>query len=225
VSYLTTRVTCANEEDVRKLNRVLMYLSGTPDNVLTLSCHRPLRVTAFVDVAFGSHDDGKSHTGVCHRIGEATVLAKSRKQKMVSKDSTEAELIGLTDRVDGVLRLDEFMREQGHDMELPVIYQDNQSTISLVTKGGGQYRSVHLRVRQCRLKEKLDNRELLVEYMPTGNMIADALSKPLQGILFLALMCKILNDRRSPLTGVRCASSKSWSTFLVDPKSGSNGEE
>ena len=122
VSYLTTRVTCGNEDDKRKLDRVLMYINGTKASVLTLCCTGPLRVSAHIDVAFGSHEDGKSQTGVVHKVGEATVLAKSQKQKMVSKDSTEAELVGLTDRVDGVLRLDEFMRKQGYNMDLPEIY-------------------------------------------------------------------------------------------------------
>jgi hypothetical protein len=204
VSYLTTRVTCANEGDMHKLNRVLMYINGTKNNVLTLKCTGPLRVRAFVDVAFGSHEDGKSQTGVSHHIGEATVMAKSQKQKMVSKDSTEGELVGLTDRVDGVLRLDEFMRSQGHvGMDLPEIFQDNMSTITLVTKGGGKYRNVHLRVRQSRLKEKIMNKELVVTYMPTGNMIADVLTKPLQGLLFLAMVVLLLNGERSALTGVR----------------------
>ena len=204
VSYLTTRVTCGNEEDMRKLNRVLMYINGTKDNVLTLKCTGPLRVRAYVDVAFGSHEDGKSQTGVTHHIGEATVMAKSQKQKMVSKDSTEGELVGLTDRVDGVLRLDEFMRAQGHkEMNLPEVFQDNLSTITLVTKGGGKYRNVHLRVRQCRLKEKIMNRELIITHMPTGNMIADVLTKPLQGMLFLAMVVLLLNGERSALTGVR----------------------
>jgi len=204
VSYLTTRVTCANKDDMEKLNRVLMYISSTADdNKLTLLCRGALRVTACVDVAFGSREDGKSQTGVSHHVGEATVSAKSQKQKMVSKDSTEGELVGLTDRVDGVLRLDEFMKSQGHVMELPVIYQDNQSTIWLVTKGGGKYRNVHLRVRQRRLQEKIMNKEIIVAYLSTGNMTADVLTKPLQGQLFLAMVAKLLNRERAPLTGVR----------------------
>ena len=103
VSYLTTRVTCANKGDVKKLNRVIMFINGSRDNKLYFR---------FVDVGFGSHDDGKSQTGVIHKLRGSTVSAKSQKQKMVAKDSTEGELVGLTDRVDG-----EFMCMQGHDMD------------------------------------------------------------------------------------------------------------
>ena len=146
-------------------------------------------------MGFGSHQDGKSHTGVLHKLCGSTVAAKSKKQKMVSKDSTEGELVGLTDRVDGVLRLDEFMQLQGHKMEVPVIYQDNQSTIMLVTKGGGKYRNVHLRVRQCRLREIIESGKVIVTYLCTGNMIADILTKPLQGMMFTALEKKLLDAR------------------------------
>ena len=195
VSYLTTRVTCANEGDQHKLDRVLMYINGTRGNKLYLRGDQPWGVRAYVDVGFGSHEDGKSHTGVLHKLCGSTVSAKSKKQKMVSKDSTEGELVGLTDRVDGVLRLDEFMRYQGHDMETPVIYQDNQSTITLVTKGGGKYRNVHLRVRQCRLKEMIESGRVKVIYLCTGSMIADLLTKPLQGMLFVALENKLLDAK------------------------------
>ena len=195
VAYLTTRVTCGNRDDMSKLERALMYINGTKGNRLTLSCAGELRVFGKVDVAFGSHEDGKCQTAIVRTVGEeATVTAKSQKQKMVAKDSTEGELIGLTDSVDGIMRLDEFLREQGHDMDLPLIYQDNQSTISLVTKGGGKYRSVHLRVRQCRIKEMIDTGKLEVGYMSTGNMVADVLTKPLQGSLFLAMVRKLLNN-------------------------------
>jgi hypothetical protein len=123
---------------------------------------------------------------------------------MVAKDSTEAELVGMTDKVDSVLKTDEFMRGQGHDMDPPVMFQDNTSTITLVTKGGGKYRTVHLRVRQARVKEMVDNGRLIVEHMPTGNMIADVLTKPLQGTLFNFLVDKMLHFCGwSALTGVR----------------------
>ena len=72
-----------------------------------------------------------------------------------------------------------------------------------MTKGGGKYRNVHLRVRQRRLMEKIANKELIVSYMPTGNMIADVLTKPLQGLLFLAMVFLLLNGDRALLTGVR----------------------
>ena len=103
-------------------------------------------------------------------------------------------MIGLSDKSDSVLWLAEFMNDQGYNLDAPVIFQDNQSTISLVTKGGGKHRSKHLRARQYRVKEMVDNGQLTVEYVPTGLMIADAMSKPLQGKLLVMMMKSILNE-------------------------------
>ena len=72
------------------------------------------------------------------------------------------------------------MKYQGYDPQPPIIYQDNKSTISLVTKGGGKPRTRHLRARQYAVKEQVDAGDYKIEYMITEVMIADVLTKPLQ---------------------------------------------
>jgi hypothetical protein len=70
-----------------------------------------------------------------------------RKQKMITKDSTETELVALSDHVlEGELET-EFLEVQGLKLKTPIVYQDNASTISLVVKGGGKPRTKYLRVR------------------------------------------------------------------------------
>jgi hypothetical protein len=71
-----------------------------------------LAVKGYIDAAFGTHDDGKSHTGLVVKFGGATVLCMSSKQKIVTRDSTEAELIGLSDKLLTVMQCHEFMKGQ-----------------------------------------------------------------------------------------------------------------
>ena len=73
----------------------------------------------------------------------------SSKQKMVTKDSTESELVGLSDKIMSVVQCYDYVQAQGVECVVPVVHQDNTSTITLVTKGGGQYRTKYLRVRQA----------------------------------------------------------------------------
>ena len=99
VSFLSTRVTKCDEDDVEKLRRLVKYIRKTKDLGLVL---RPgvagISVRLFVDASFGVHADGKSHTGSCVVIGDVgAVHCRSVKQQIVSKSSTEAELIGLSD--------------------------------------------------------------------------------------------------------------------------------
>lgn len=56
-----------------------------------------MRVAQHIDAAFGCHFDGKSHSGGLVKVGEATVLEISKKQTMIAKDSTDAELISVSD--------------------------------------------------------------------------------------------------------------------------------
>ena len=43
------------------------------------------------------------------------------------------------------------------------------------------------------LKDKVDREELELEYLPTDKMIADVLTKPLQGEKFRVLRSRLLN--------------------------------
>ena len=51
----------------------------------------------YVDASYGVHADGKSHTGMTISLGRGAVHVRSSKQKIVTKSSTEGELVGLTD--------------------------------------------------------------------------------------------------------------------------------
>lgn len=111
---------------------------------------------AYVDAAFGCHSNGKSHTGLVIMFGGANVLSKSSKQKIVTKDSAESELVGLSDMMMPVMQCADFLKDQGLRDIVPIIMQDNMSPITLVTKGGGKYRNKHLNVRQALVKERVD---------------------------------------------------------------------
>ena len=43
------------------------------------------------------------------------------------------------------------------------------------------------------MKDRIDSGEINVEYMPTDEMIADMLTKPLQGEKFRMLRAKLMN--------------------------------
>lgn len=200
VGFLTTRVTAPTEEDERKLKRVLAYLQTIGDRGVLLPVKGEIRIRAWVDAAFAVHQsNGASHTGVVIALDNAMTLARSSKQRMLARNSTEAELIGLTDKMDHVMRCHDFIVSQGHEPPPPVVYQDNMSTIHLVTVGGGKGgRTRHLRARQYAMKELVDSGEIQVEYCPTEEMLADMLTKPLGGDRYVRL-CKSITHDGPPL--------------------------
>jgi hypothetical protein len=198
VSFLCTRVTRATVEDQKKLEYLLGYLQATRHEVLKLSPSGVLGVEAYVDAAFAPHADSKSHTGVAIFIGGALVFAASRKQKCVTKSPTESELFALTENIGFVELFEEFFsfivnREKKMP---PLIYQDSTSVISLVTKGGGIVRTKHLRVRMNLCKEAVEEKRIRIAYIPTTKMLADGLTKPLEGKAFQDFIIALLGLKK-----------------------------
>ena len=203
---LCTRVQRPTVADSKKLSRVFGYLQETKDQTLTLNCGDFNNIKVYIDAAFGIHADGKSHSGCAIYLGGACIWCSSRKQKIVTKDSTEAELVALQDMLLMVEQIQEFLIQQGVELNLPVIFQDNTSTITLVTQGGGKSRNKHLRARQAWVKERHDKKEIKIVHTGTHNMIADALTKPIQGELFRKYVRQIMGTKkieRATSTGAR----------------------
>jgi len=128
-------------------------------------------------------------------LGKGAIHARSSKQKLVSKPSTEAELVALSDEASPVLWMRNFLELQGYQMQPATIYQDNMNTIALAEKGRSTSdRTRHINIRYFFIKDKINSNELRIEYLPTEDMKADVWTKPLQGELFKRLRNKLLNN-------------------------------
>lgn len=195
VNFLTTRVQLPTQEDKLKLIRVLKYLNGTRDRELYLRIGKTVQVHAYIDASYGAHDsDGKSHSGAMIGIGEAlSIQVKSSKQKIVTKSSTEAELVAVTDMAGEVMDLQGFIQELGYTCAPPKIYQDNTSTVHLLQNDFvSTSKSKHVRIRTFWIRERVQEGDVTFEHTPTDQMLADGLTKPLQGSVFKAFRDAIL---------------------------------
>jgi hypothetical protein len=76
-----------------------------------------------------------------------------------------------------------------------IIYQDNQSAILLEKNGkaSSSKRTRHINIRYFFVTDRIAANEVSVEYCPTGEMIADYFTKPLQGTLFRKFRDQIMN--------------------------------
>ncbi len=65
-------------------------------------------------------------------------------------------------------------------VDTPVtIHEDNKGTIQLSTNQLISGRSKHIQVRYHYIRDEVDHRRIHLEYCPTKDMTADALTKPL----------------------------------------------
>ena len=67
-----------DEDDYKKLSRILKYLSGTRDLVLTLESDGIGTVKWWVDAAFAVHHDMKSHTGGMMSMGRGALYSAKK---------------------------------------------------------------------------------------------------------------------------------------------------
>jgi hypothetical protein len=177
-----------------KLERVIRYIRGTKHIGIVLEGTANLGVLAYVDSSYGVHANYRSHTGCVIGIGKGPAYAKSSAQKLNAKSSTEAETLGLSDSSNQVIWMRNFLIEQGYSVAPATIYQDNKSTIQMIKNGKSMSeRTRHIAVRFFFVADRVASKEIRIEYMPTGMMLADILTKPLQGSLFIRLRNMLLN--------------------------------
>jgi hypothetical protein len=197
IAFLCTRVSCSTEKDWLKLKRVLEYLRGTLDEFLTLGTEDITLMQTWVDASYAVHRDMKSHTGGVVSFGRGAIMSKSSKQKLNTKSSTEAELVGASDYLPYPIWEKKFLEAQGYTLKENVFYQDNQSTIQFEKNGRKSCgpNSRHIDIRYFFIKDRLDLDAFQVNHCPTEQMLADFFTKPLQGSLFRKFREVIMGHR------------------------------
>jgi hypothetical protein len=219
-SVAASRFSVATEADYARLLRGISYLGHDPDHCLVIH-PGSLSLVCSADASYGVHADGKSHSGVCvgfqgcGEIPDSYFVFSSGKQSIVTTSSCEAELVCANKgasylvwaaqllegfRLVGpaaVLLRNESKSEYAHEvLELPILHQDNGSTIHLVSKGRGNFQnSKHIRVRYYFIRDLVLGGELRVVWKSTVEMVSDLLTKGAALRVFLYLLPKLIGKR------------------------------
>ena len=195
IAFLSTRVSQPDLDDWKKLCRLIGYLKATKNLVLTLSADNTNLIKWYVDAAYAVHKDMKSHTGGVFTLGKGAAIASSIKQKLNTRSSTEAELVGVDDMVGNILWTNYFLKAQGYGYDETIVYQDNKSAILLEKNGTASSSKCtkHINIRYFFIKDRVEKNEVKIIYCPTDEMIADFFTKPLQGKKFIEFRKAIMN--------------------------------
>ena len=135
IAFLCTRVSKSMQEDKEKLCRTLKYIHRTIDMPRIIRVEDFSVPQTWVDASSATHPDMRSHTGGVISLGHGVINSKSSKQKINTKSSTEAELVGASDFISHTMWTSWFLKEQGYVVKSNIFYQDNQSAILLEKNG------------------------------------------------------------------------------------------
>ncbi len=190
------------------------------DLPLTLELSNNISLTWWVDASFAVHHDMCSQTSATLSLGKCNPFSMSVHQKINTKSSTEAELVRVSDSMVLVLWTRNFLLQQGFKVRDNVIYQDNQSAILLKQHGhasSGQ-RTRHINIQYFFITDRVKAEDVSIKYCPTSNMLADFITKPLQGSKFRQMRDIIMNlnstmDKPQECVGKTNANAISYVTW------------
>ena len=191
IAYTVGRLSqYCNEPKVRHWNavlRVLRYLKGTAGYRLVYGNqeHFGPMLQGYSDADYaGDVVDRHSVSGQLYLLNSGVITWHSTKQRCVSTSTTEAEYIALSEAskqgqwIRGLLK--ELQRTQYLTDTLSVpIFSDNQACIALAKDPVSHSRTKHIDVRYHYIRQLVAFEKTHVEYKPTGEMLADLLTKPL----------------------------------------------
>ena len=148
----------------------------------------------WVDAAFAVHKDMRSHTGINMSLGNGTTYASSVKQKLNTRSSTEAEVVGVYDALPLIIWTRLFLESQGYEIRETVLFQDNISAELLETNGksSSSKRTRHMNIRYFYIKDHIGE-DMKIVHCPTEDMVADYFTKPVQGAQFIKFRNCIMN--------------------------------
>ena len=195
VAFLTTRVQNPDIDDFKKLGRCLRYIQETKDIPLILTATDPHVIQWWVDASFAIHPDMKSHTGATMSMGRGSIYSLSTKQKINTRSSTEAELVGVNDAMSLIIWTRNFLEDQGFSIKDNVVFQDNESAMLLERNGraSSSKRTRHIEIRYFFVTDNIHRGRMRVSHCPTDRMVADFFTKPLQGTSFRKFRNLIMN--------------------------------
>ena len=194
--------------------RVLMYLNNTKDLKITHSKHGNSevkvmsetkqmswsqswwdKIVSWTDSTWGG-DLGtmRSTTGYVVMLAGAAISWNSRLQPTVALSSTEAEYMACTSVLQDVMHHRMLHEECGFKFSEPtLVMEDNQGCIHMAKAQGNHKRVKHLDLKTHFIRQAVDAGTATLQYVPTNDQLADALTKALPRQRFELLRNKMMN--------------------------------
>ena len=193
VNKLTQKMIAPRQSDAAAADRVFRYLAGTKANGLLFGRNSSIPISAYADADWGSDPtDRKSITGWMVMLNGDIVSWASKKQRVVSQSTCEAELYAEAAAMNELKWMSGLLSEIGQHTEAdppPVLYGDNQSTQELTKNGIKSERTKHIDIKYRFVTDEYEKGRVQLKWIATHQQVADILTKALGGPQHKAL-CK-----------------------------------
>jgi hypothetical protein len=175
------------------VHRILRYLKSCPGKGILFSNHGHLKVERYTDAdRAGCLDDRKSTSGYCTLVGGNLVSWRSKKRSVVARSTAEAEFRAMASGLCELMWLRILLAELHLCCGLPLqLYCDNQATINMVNNPVHHDRTKHVEIDRHFIKEKVDDGMLQINFVKSGDQLADILTKGVNVVSFVKICNKM----------------------------------
>lgn len=191
INILSRYASKNNKEIWQCLKRVLRYLKGSRVLKLTyVKSEFSNLLCGYVDSDWGGSEiDRRSTTGFLFKLfDQCTICWNTKKQNSVAASSTEAEYMALFEATREALWLRSLLLSIKVELPEPItLYEDNNGCKAIAENPTCHKRSKHIDIKYHFSREQVERKLIRVEYVFTGNQLADMLTKPLPAAKFLQL--------------------------------------
>lgn len=137
-------------------------------------------ITCYSDSDYADDTDSRqSITGFVVIYHGGPIVWKSTKQANVAQSTCEAEFIAASTACKDALWCQQLLTEINVNPRPFNLYVDNQGAIKIITNQQVHAKRKHIDVRYRFIRELVSDNKLVVNYVPSGQQLADILTKPL----------------------------------------------
>ena len=160
---------------------VLAYLNTTQDKALHFGGGKSGEgLHGFADSSWGDQEDRHSTSGFVFILANAAISWSSRKQKTIAQSTTEAEYMSVCEASNQAAWYKTFLQELGYKITSPIpLHCDNKGAVDLALNPVTGRRSKHIAIKYHAIREYVDTKVIDLVRTPTGEMLADGLTKSL----------------------------------------------
>ncbi|RVW35834.1 Retrovirus-related Pol polyprotein from transposon TNT 1-94 [Vitis vinifera] len=170
-------------EHWKAAKKVMRYLQGTKDYMLTYKRSEQLEVVGYSDSDYGGCLDSlKSTSGFVFMLANGAISWKSEKQSITASSTMEAEFVACFEASSHALWLRNFISGLGvvDSIAKPLrIYCDNTAAVFFSKNGKFSSGSKHMDLKYLVVKERVQKQQVSIENIRTTLMVADPLTKGL----------------------------------------------
>ena len=182
VTKLSQHLSCPESADLAMLKHVFQYVKKTVSHKLSfIKQKEEIRLFAYCDADWATSADRRSISGYVVSLSNngPPISWKSKKQASVALSTCEAEYVAMSIACQELIYLSRLINELlPSNMSPAILMNDNQGALALIKNPVKHSKAKHIDIRYHFTRECYQNDQVVIDYVPSSDNVADIFTKP-----------------------------------------------